>query len=413
MKKYAAVVAFLLCWIMLPSFAPAKDKPSHWLGTWASSPQPGDSRTAPPAPGLNDATLRQIVHVSAGGPRLRIRFSNVFGASPLTISSAHIALPAGGSAIQPATDHALSFHGEPSVTIPAGALMLSDPLDFPLKPLSDLAITIYLKSVPEEITTHDASHETSYLQSGNAVSAPDLPTAAQTEHWYFINGVDVGVNVKESHPAGAIVALGDSITDGSHSTTNANGRWPDHLARRLAAGKHTSGIGVLNEGIGGNRLLHDGRGPNSLARFDRDVLAQAGVRWLIIFEGVNDIGTVARASKLHEQPATAQDIIAADQQIIWRAHAHGIKVYGATITPFGGSFYDSPAAEAERATVNQWIRTSGQFDAVIDFDAAIRDPKDPARMQSAAAFHDQLHPNDAGYRILGNAIDLKLFTGPQ
>lgn len=412
MTKYAAALACLACWIALPSVATAKAKPSqvsHWVGTWASSPLPGDSRTTPPAPGLNDATLRQIVHVSAGGPRLRVRFSNAFGASPLTIVSAHIAMPAGGSAIQPATDHALSFHGDASVTIPAGALLVSDPVDFPLEPLSDLAITVFLKSVPEEITAHDASHETSYLRAGNVVSAPDMPSASKTEHWYFINGVDV----EENRPAGAIVALGDSITDGAHSANNANSRWPDDLARRLASARGTSGIGVLNEGIDGNRLLHDDRGPNGLARFDRDVLAQTGVRWLILFEGVNDIGSAAHAAQLHEQPATAQDIIAAYQQIIWRAHAHGIKVYGATITPFGGSFYDSPTTEAERAAVNQWIRKSGQFDAVIDFDAAIRDTKNPTRMRPSAAFRDRLHPNDTGYRILGNAVDLRLFTGPQ
>ncbi len=412
MKKYAAAVAFLLCIVCLQVLfaAPKKETRNRerieWVGTWACSPQLGDPGNAPPAPGFNDATLRQIVQVSIGGSQLRVRFSNAFGSSPLTIVSAHIALPATGSGIQKDTDAALSFDGESSVTIPAGALMISDPLDFNLKPDSDLAISIYLQSAPEGITAHPGSRETSYLQSGNVVSAENMPTAAQTDHWYFINGIDV----EETHPSAAVVALGDSITDGRGSITNGNGRWTDYLARRLETNKGTQDVAVLNQGIGGNRLLHDGLGPNALARFDRDIIAQTRARWLIVFEGVNDIGTVPRAAQRHEQPATAQDIIAAYKQMILRAHARGIKVYGATITPFGGSFYDSPAAEAERTAVNTWIRTSGQFDAVIDFDATIRDPNNPTHILPIADSGDHLHPNDTGYRMLANAVDLKLFS---
>jgi lysophospholipase L1-like esterase len=383
----------------------ARDSDAQWVGTWASSPQLGDPGNAPPAPGFADSTLRQIVHVSIGGDQIRVRFSNAFGVTPLVISSAHVALGAGGSAIKPESDKALTFANQPSVTIPAGALVYSDPVDFALAPLSDLVVTIHAAAAPNGITTHPGSRETSYLASGDLVSAATLPAPAQTDHWYFLNGIDVLAR----RAAATVVTLGDSITDGRGTTTNGNGRWPDDLARRLQANITTANIGVLNEGIGGNRILHDGLGPNALARFDRDVLAQDGVRWLIVLEGVNDIGTIATAATRNEKPATPQDIIAAYEQIIPRAHAHGIRAIGATITPFGGSFYSSPAAEAARQTVNTWIRTSGKFDAVIDFDAALRDPNNPTHLLAAADSGDHLHPADAGYKMMADAIDLTLF----
>jgi lysophospholipase L1-like esterase len=383
----------------------ARDSDAQWVGTWASSPQLGDPGNAPPAPGFADSTLRQIVHVSIGGDQIRVRFSNAFGVTPLVISSAHVALGAGGSAIKPESDKALTFANQPSVTIPAGALVYSDPVDFALAPLSDLVVTIHAAAAPNGITTHPGSRETSYLASGDLVSAATLPAPAQTDHWYFLNGIDVLAR----RAAATVVTLGDSITDGRGSTTNGNGRWPDDLARRLVANKSTANIGVLNEGIGGNRILHDGLGPNALARFDRDVLAQDGVRWLIVLEGVNDIGTAATAATHNETPATAQDIIAAYEQIILRAHAHGIRAIGATITPFGDSFYSTPATEAIRQAVNTWIRTSGKFDAVIDFDAALRDPNNPTHLLPAADSGDHLHPADAGYKMMADAIDLALF----
>lgn len=383
----------------------AAQSSGDWIGTWASSPQLGDAANLPPAPGFTDSTLRQIIHVSIGGSQLRVRFSNAFGKSPLIITSAHIALSAGGGAIQPGSDRALTFHGRPSVSIPAGAPVYSDPVDFNLAPLSDLAVTLHIENAPEGITTHPGARETSYIEAGDHVSAVNLESPEKIDHWYFLDGVDVLAN-----SGGAAVAiLGDSITDGRNSTTNGNGRWPDDLARRLQADKSTAGIGVLNEGIGGNRLLHDGLGPNALARLDRDVLSQDGVRWLIVLEGVNDIGTVAKALAHKEQPATAQDMIAAYEQIILRAHAHHIRVYGATIMPFGESFYFSPEAEAERQTVNHWIRTSGEFDAVIDMDAVMRDPQNPSHISAAADSGDHLHPDDRGYKMMSDAIDLKLF----
>jgi lysophospholipase L1-like esterase len=393
--------------LVTAAFARTKpaDAASHWVGTWATSPQPMEARNAPPAPGFENSTLRQIVHVSIGGKTLRVRFSNAFGSSPLTIQSAHVALAAGGSAIKPASDKALMFGGQEAVTIPAGALMISDPVAFDLAPLSDLALTTHIKSPPDGVTTHPGSRTTSYLQSGDAVSAAEMPEAARMDRWYFINGIDV----TEGGAGKAVVTLGDSITDGSHSTTNGNGRWPDFLARRLQANRGTAAVGVLNQGIGGNRILHDGIGPNVLARLDRDVIAQTGVRWLIVLEGINDLGTARMAQARHESPATAEDLIAAFEQIILRAHAHGIRVYGATIMPCGGSFYFRPELEAQRQKINEWIRTGGKFDAVIDMDAVTRDPKDPAKLAPAVDSGDHLHPGDAGYKTMAEAIDLKLF----
>ena len=386
--------------------ADAADKSHHWVGTWASAPQLADEGNLPPAPGFADSSIRQIVHVSLGGKSIRVRFSNAFGSTPLAITSAHVALSAGGSRIKPTTDHALTFHGVPSVTIPPGALIYSDPLSFDLAPLSDLVITLRLANDPEGITTHPGARATSYLQAGDAVSAEEMPDAGRVEHWYFINGVDV--LAKKS--AGVIVTLGDSITDGRNSITNGNSRWPDYLARRLQADKHTKTVGVLNEGIGGNRLLHDRLGPNALARLDRDVLAQSGVRWLIVLEGINDLGTRKDAAARNEQPATVADILAAYEQIILRAHAHGIRVYGATILACEGSNYFSPVLEADRQAINNWIRTSNKFDAVIDLDAATRDSQNPSRLSPDVDSSDHLHPGDKGYKKIADEINLKLFT---
>jgi lysophospholipase L1-like esterase len=361
--------------------------PGHWTGTWVSAQQTCEPHNLPPAPGFADTTLRQVIHVSLGGARMRVRFSNEFGNATLTIVSAHVAVAAGGSAIKPETDRALTFAGAASVAIPAGAPMWSDPLDFPLAPLSDLAVTIYLKGAPSDVTAHPGARTPSYLLAGDHVSAAAMPDAAATEHWYFLSGVDV----VSDRPA--VVALGDSITDGRNAKNN--GRWPDGLARRLAAKK----IGVLNQGIGGNCLLHCGLGPNALARFDRDVLAQENVRWLIVLEGINDLGNHGNADQM----------IAAYQQIIQRAHAHGIRVYGGTIMPVEGSFYYKPEVEKSRQKVNQWIRTSGAFDAVIDFDAATRDPQNPARLAPAADSGDHLHPANPGYQIMAGAVPLGLF----
>jgi lysophospholipase L1-like esterase len=363
----------------------------------------------PPAPGFVDTTLRQIVHVSIGGRTLRVRFSNEFGRAPLTLLAARVARSTGGSAIDPATDRALTFNGRPAAAIPEGAALVSDALEFELPPLSNLAVTIHVRGAPPDVTGHPGSRTTSYLQAGNAVSAPALPDAVPVDHWYFLGGIEV----RAPASAGAVVILGDSITDGRGSTTNGNDRWPDVLAKRLQASPATMEVAVLNAGLGGNRLLRDGLGPNALARLDRDVLARPGVRWLVVLEGINDIGTAAGARAKREPAATADDIIGAYAQIIERARAHGIRVYGATVMPFEGftyAGYYTPEGEADRRRVNEWIRTSGRFDAVIDFDAITGDPERPSRLSAAVDGGDHLHPSAAGYRIMGEAVELKLFT---
>jgi lysophospholipase L1-like esterase len=380
-----------------------------WVGSWASAQQIPEPENALAPDDLRDATLRQIVHLSAGGPSLRVHLSNAFGATPLRLTSVHVAHPVStaSSAIDPATDKALTFSGHPDVTIPAGADYISDRLDSPVAPGSDLAVSIHYDQPPQQQTGHPGSHATSYIVHGDLVSAADLPHARKIEHWYQLSAVDVTT----APGALSIVAFGDSITDGHGSTTNGNDRWPDVLARRLQiAGLRSAG--VLNEGIGGNHLLTDGTGPNALARFDRDILAQTAARAVILLEGINDIGGLARTKPASpaEHAALVQHIIAADEQIILRAHAAHLRVVGATILPFVGSDYYQPdaASEADRQAVNAWIRTPGRFDAVVDFDQVARDPAHPERLRPAYDCGDHLHPSPAGYAAMANAIPLAL-----
>ena len=383
-----------------------------WVGSWAASQQLPDPQNSLPPELLNDATLRQIVHLSAGGSTLRVHISNAFGTLPLLLTSVHVAKPvsASSAAIDPATDKALTFSGQQEVIIPAGAEYLSDPLEYPVGPMSDLAVSIHYDRPPAEQTGHPGSRATSYLVHGDAVSEADLEDARKFDHWYQISAIDVAAQPG----AAAVVALGDSITDGHGATTNGNDRWTDVLAQRLQADPRTKGIGVLNQGIGGNHLLTDGIGPNVLARFDRDVLAQTGVRWVIVLEGVNDIGGLTRLSDPPEAEhrAFVRRVLASYEQIVARAHAAGIKVIGATITPYTGSDYYHPPAsnEADRQIINAWIRTPGHFDAVVDFDKATADPQRPDHMNPAYDCGDHLHPSPAGYKVMGEAIPLSLFT---
>ena len=401
---YTVSTCFLLAF---PVGSGAKEPEARWVGTWATAPMKSvPTAQSGPAPELVGSTLRQIVHVSVGGKRLRVKFSNVFGSGPLRLASAHVALSAGGSAIRPDTDKALTFKGQPSATIPAGAPFLSDPVELDLPPLGDLAISIKLDTIPDGLTFHSASHATSYLMKGDSVASANLTSPTRMEHWYFLSAVDV----EPQRSGEAIVALGDSITDGTKSTTDKNERWPDTLARRLQANKKTTQVSVLNVGIGGNRILHDGAGENALARLDRDVLAQGGVRYLIILEGINDIGGNTRAQSRGEEQVQATDLIGAFEQIVARAHERNVLVYGATILPFRGAAYFSEAGEAERQAVNNWMRTSGKLDGVIDLEAATRDEQDKSRLTKTADSGDHLHPADEGYRMMGNAIDLKLFS---
>jgi len=386
--------------------------PQMWIGTWAASQQIPEPQNALPSADLNDVTVRQIFHLSMGGSTLRVHLSNSFGTEPLHFSSVHIARPlsASSSAIDPLSDKALSFSGDEDVIVPAGAEYISDPISFSAGALSNIAVTFHLADAPAQQTGHPGSRATSYYAHGNLVSAVTLPDAHKVDHWYQISGIDVLAPAQGA----SIVALGDSITDGHASTTNGNDRWTDVLAQRLQASFTSRDIGVLNEGIGGNHLLTDGLGPNALARFDRDVLAQSGVRWLIVFEGVNDLGGLTRNGEIApaEHALLVHRILGSYQQLILRAHAHGIRVIGATITPYTGSdyYHPGPRSEADRQTINRWIRTPGNFDAVIDFDRAMRDPQQPNRLLPAYDCGDHLHPSPAGYRVMGDAVSLSLFT---
>jgi len=398
--------------LLLLSAVAGIDAQTHWVGSWAAAQQQPEPNNALAADDLRDATLRQIVHLSLGGTELRVHLSNRFGTTPLHLTSVHVARPLGRAApgIDGASDQALTFMGQSDVTLPAGADYVSDPVAFAVKALSDLAITLHLDLPPARQTGHPGSRATSYVIHGDLVSAGDLPEAKKVEHWYFVAGVDVAAPPQ----SGSVVVLGDSITDGHGATTNENNRWTDVLANRLQANRATQSPAVLNQGIGGNRLLLDGLGPNALARFDHDVLAPAGVRYLIVLEGINDIGTLARNA---EVPPTEHDglvrrVLAAYQQIITRAHAHDIHVFGATILPFAGSAYyhSGPNSEADRQAVNRWIRSPGHFDAVIDFDQMMRDPDNPERLLSTFDCGDHLHPSPAGYAAMGGAVPLSLFA---
>jgi len=394
------------------------DRPTHWVNTWTSMPQLTEPGNLPPAPFtqpdrvMANTTLRQTIRVSVGGHQLRLHFSNAFGTTVLPITAASLALPAGGAAgvstIQPGTAHPVTFHNQPSVRIPVGAQMVSDAIPINVPARSNLTVTLYLADgqLSNNITSHPGSRTTSYLINDNHLDAADLPGAVPLNHWYFLSGAET---LAPNHSAG-VVMLGDSLTDGRGSTTNQNNRWPDQLLDRLQSKHDTADIAILNQAAGGNRILNDGLGPNALSRVDRDVLAQSAVSWLIVFEGINDIGTAAPTAEAQE--AIAADLISAYDQIILRAHAQGLRVYGATLLTFGGNTaYDDPAGlrETARQTVNAWIRTSHHFDATLDFDLATRDPANPRQLRPTFDDGDHLHLNPTGYQALANATPAHLF----
>ncbi|MFI2120078.1 SGNH/GDSL hydrolase family protein [Streptomyces sp. NPDC020299] len=397
-------------------------KPSgrHWVNTWTAMPQLTEPANLPPAPFtgaksvLADTTLRQTLRVSTGGHRIRLRFSNAYGDTPLPLTAVTVALPQGGqagaAAVELGSTHPVTFSGRAWATVPVGAEVVSDPLDFDLATGSTLTVTAYLAQGQPSLalTSHPGSRTTSYLISGDHTQDQDLPGATPVNHWYLLSDVEV----LSPGAAEALAILGDSLTDGRGSTTNGNDRWPDQFFDRLQTRAATSGIAVLNQAAGGNRVLNDGLGPNVLARLDRDVLSRSGVSRLIVFEGVNDIGTADATPDA--QRRLTDDLIAAYRQIIVRAHAQDIRVYGATLTPFGGStLYDDPAGEREasRQRVNAWIRTPGHFDAVIDFDGAVRDPDNPRRLRPDLHDGDWLHLNPTGYGKLAAAVPTGLFRG--
>lgn len=403
MRGWFAQTLLVLLLVAAPA-ARAEGPGEHWVGTWAASPMGHPVNPGQPSP--ENTTYRDVVHISMGGPSLRVQLTNEFGSEPLTVGAAHIAMSAGQGAIEAGTDHALTFGGRPTVIIPAGAVVFSDPVPMKVAALSNLAVSVYLPDQwIRETTCHDLAESTNFVTPGDTTSAETLTDARPLTSWCFVKGIDVSTD--DSHAA-AIVTLGDSITDGAHSTPDTNQRWPDVLARRLQADSKTAHLSVLNEGISGNRILHDGAGPNALARFDRDVIAQSGVKYLIILEGINDIGAIAKPREPGDV-ITAQDLIFALGQMVTRAHEHGIKVFGGTITPYVGAGYESPAGEQIRETVNSWIRNSGTFDGVVDFDQATRNPANPSVFLPSVDSGDHLHPGDAGYAVMGDAIDLSLF----
>ncbi|HWI85937.1 MAG TPA: SGNH/GDSL hydrolase family protein [Sphingomonas sp.] len=385
--------------------------PDRWIASWGSAQQIPEERNLLPQADAQDATLRQVVRLSAGGSKLRVRFSNAFGRRALLVGGAHLARSADKASprTMAGTDRTLTFDGRPDVSIPPGADYLSDPVELDAPPLSSLTISIYLPQAPAGQTGHPGSRATSYYVHGDHMADADLAGFGKVDHWYQISGVEVAA----APEAGVIVTLGDSITDGNGSTTNGDNRWPDNLAARLQATRATRDFAVVNVAIGGNRLLADGLGSNALARLDRDVFARPGARILMVLEGVNDLGNLSRQDvRTPAQHARlVDDMIAAYRQIIARAHAQAIRVIGCTITPYVGSnhYHPDAASEADRIAVNRWIRTGGEFDAVVDFDALLRDPEHPDRMLPRYDSGDHLHPSAVAYKAIADAIPLGVF----
>ena len=394
--------------------------PGHWVSAWSTAVQaPRSGPIAPSSLTFENQTVRMVIRPTIGGTRLRIRFSNEFGTTRLAIGSAHVALVKENGTIVPGSDLPLKFSGDASVIIPAGAPMLSDPVEMKVSPFADIAVSIFLPNKTDPSTFHLLGQHDTYISApGDFSGAEEITNPKVTKAWYWLAGLEVWASERTA----AIVTFGDSITDGFGAKAQY-GDWPNQLADRLAEGKGSSALAVDNEGIGGNRILWDGLGISALARFDRDVLSQPGVSDLIILEGINDIGwpdykarpdkdgVIPKEGPYAAQRITAKDLIQGLQQLINRAHEHGIKVFGATMTPYGGSGAFTDDSEAIRAAVNQWIRTGGAFDGVFDFDATVRDPDHPTKFKDDMQSGDYLHPNASGYKAMAAAIDLSKLRG--
>lgn len=396
MKKRIALM--LIC-LLTAGMALAK---GHWVGTWGTAPQLVERHNNPPSPGLANNSLRQIVQVSIGGKKVRLKLTNEFSQEATEIRAVELAIAktAGSSSeIDEKSTVSLTFDGKASVEIPAGGKVVSDPVNFKIGPRQNVAITIHYGSASStSVSGHPGSRTTSYLKAGNTT---DFTDAVKTDHWYNI----LALEVEAPQKTGAVAILGNSITDGRGSTTNEQNRWADVLSRRLSGSKATRQVGVLNMGIGGNCVLGGGLGPAAVNRYERDLFGQEGVKWIILFEAVNDLGYARNGEQ------TAQRIIDVYKQIIREAHQKGIRVFGATITPFKGNNYYSDHHEKGRQRLNEWIRTTKMLDGVIDFDQAVGNPQDREAMQRQFLFeNDWLHLNAQGYETMGNCIDLNLFT---
>ncbi len=413
------IVLFVLATLSGQAIAQKAAPIGHWVSTWTTAlyaPNPMPGIAAEPA--ITDKTIRMIVRPSIGGQRLRVRFSNEFGTAPMTIASARIALTDEGSKIQTTTDRVLTFGGTSKITIPAGAPAFSDPVDIAVKPFTEVTVSIYLPGPTPTPSMHgQALHDAYVLGPGDLTSKTELPGADTKQAWYFLSGIDMWA------PSGisTLVAFGDSITQGYGAKSASYTDYPSQLAQRLAAQRITA-LAIVNQGISGNRILHDGAGASALARFDRDVLSLPGITHVIVLEGINDItfphvrlpGAKAANGTSSEEPFSSQSVSAEElivglQQIITRARAHGIKVYGATIMPCEGVNTYSEGGEVIRQTVNKWIRTSNAFDAVIDFDKLMRDPHQPTKMRAEYDSGDHVHPEAAGYRAMADYIPLNIF----
>jgi lysophospholipase L1-like esterase len=397
-------------------------RPDHWVGTWGTAVVPRPQAAPGAAPGrgaaplnFNNQTLRQIVHVSLGGSRARVVLSNAFGSSPLSVGAASIALRQKDAAIMAGSNRPLTFSGTPATTVAAGAIAISDPVNLMVPALTDVAVDVFLPAdtaaSTSPLTTHNGALQTNYVSApGNHAGAADFPVAATTQAWFFLSAVDVAAPAQ----VGAVVAFGDSITDGTLSTPDTNNRWPDYLARRLMAvrGARSQPMGVLNEGIAGNRVLSEVVGPSALARFDRDVLAQSGVTHMVLLIGINDLGL----GGANGQPLpSAAEILAGHRQIVARAHAHAIKVIAGTLLPFEGTNlgaiapdYYSAEKDARRREINDAIRKRAPYDGVIDFETVVRDPGHPLQLLARFKGSDSLHLTDAGYQAMADAVNLAL-----
>lgn len=410
-KRPVRLLAVLLAAVLTANLVPAhlaaqQDDAPHWVATWGTAQELARSpSTQPPGFTVENQTVRMVLRASIGGEQSRIRLSSAFGSPTVVIGSASVALRDSGADIVPGSSRPLHFGGETSLVLHPGVVVYSDPVNFEVAPLEEVVVSLYLSGEAGNPTTHPLGLRDTYLSPpGDFTDSVSFAPVDTTRSYYWLAGVDVAA----PQDAFAIVAIGNSITDGAVSTPNEDRDWPSRLAQRLAADPQTRNVGIVNAGISGNRVLSDAAGVSVLARLDRDALSYSGAEWLVFMEGINDIGALARGPT--NPVVTAERLIWAYQQVIDRAHAQGMKVAGATLTPYEGAGYFSEEGEAIRAAVNEWIRTSGAFDAIIDFDAATRDPDNPRRFLPAYDPGDHLHPNDAGYQRMADEVDISIFA---